>query len=262
LLPDNKALEKQLTTILRLGHKCFLDVDFDNNGNPTVSTMSELIKAYSKEKQGRLNGEDITAVEREENITNNQIYDHNKIQAEFPPPLQPEIPPPLAKDTQVQGGDFPIQQDTDLDEILEGDLQQQVSTQPRRNVGMYKDWPAEIRRLPIDGKEYELAFNVDVISDWEKPLPAISNTRYITKDFHPNQKFQKGFLAECYLLQDTWFDDPTCVSELLDHLKMDTWDRNRIYFNDIVNSRILKAHKSTKVNEDNSLFGTSTWGLF
>ncbi len=82
------------------------------------------------------------------------------------PPLQPEIPPPLAKDTQVSGGDFPTQQDADLDEILEGDLQQQVSNQPRWNVGTYKDGPAKIR-LPIDGKEYELAFNVDVINDWE-----------------------------------------------------------------------------------------------
>ncbi len=49
-LPDNKALEKQWTTTLRLGHECFLDVDFDNNRNPIVSTMSELIKVYFKKK--------------------------------------------------------------------------------------------------------------------------------------------------------------------------------------------------------------------
>ncbi len=125
-LPDNKALEKQWTMIVRLGHEYFLDVDFDNNGNPIVSTMSELIKAYSKEKQKRLIGEDITAIGREECSTNNQIYNHNESQAENPLPLQSEIPPPLAKDTQVPGGDFPIQQDADLDEVLEGDLQQQA----------------------------------------------------------------------------------------------------------------------------------------
>jgi hypothetical protein len=65
LLPDNKALEKQWTRILRREHECFLDVDLDNNRNPIVSTMSGLIKAYSKEKQKRLNGEDITAIGRE-----------------------------------------------------------------------------------------------------------------------------------------------------------------------------------------------------
>ena len=84
LLPDNKALGKQWTMILRLGHECFLDVDFDNNRTLIVSTTSELIKAYSEEKQRRLNGEDITAIDREEYSTNDQIYNHNKIQAEIP----------------------------------------------------------------------------------------------------------------------------------------------------------------------------------
>jgi hypothetical protein len=127
---------------------------------------------------------------------------------------------------------------------------------------MYKDGPAKICRLPIDGEEYELAFNVDVINDSEKPIPAISNTRCITKDFHPNQKFQKGFLAECYLLQDAWFDNPICISEQLDHLKMDTRDKDGIYFNDIVDPRILMARKSTKVNEGNPSVDTATRGPF
>ena len=81
--------------------------------------MSELIKAYSKEKQRRLNGEEITVIDREEYSTNDQIYNQNEIQAEIPPLLQPEILTPLAKDTQVSGGDIPIQQDTDIDEFLE-----------------------------------------------------------------------------------------------------------------------------------------------
>ncbi len=81
--------------------------------------MSELIKAYSKEKQRRLNGEEITVIDREEYSTNDQIYNQNEIQAEIPPLLQPEILTPLAKDTQVSGGDIPIQQDADIDEILE-----------------------------------------------------------------------------------------------------------------------------------------------
>jgi hypothetical protein len=93
-------------------------------------------------------------------------------------------------------------------------------------------------------------------------MQAISNTRCITKDFHPNQKFKKGFLAECYLLQDAWFDNPICIGELSDHLKMDTWDRDRINFNDIINPRILMARKSTKVIKDNPSFDTATRGPF
>jgi hypothetical protein len=68
--------------------------------------MSVTIKAYSKEKQRKLNGEDITAIDREEYSTNHQIYDYNKIQAEIPPSLQPGILPPLAKDALVPGGDW------------------------------------------------------------------------------------------------------------------------------------------------------------
>jgi hypothetical protein len=94
-------------------------------------------------------------------------------------------------------------------------------------------------------------------------MPVISNTRRIAKDFHPNQKFQKGFLAECHLLQDAWFEDPTCVSQLLDHLKLDTFDGGQgVYFNDIADPRILEAHNTQglKYNEDNPLFDTATRG--
>jgi hypothetical protein len=43
---------------------------------------------------------------------------------------------------------------------------------------------------------------------------------------------------------------------------MDTWDRDRIYFNDIINPRILQARKATKVNKDNPSFETATRGPF
>jgi hypothetical protein len=102
---------------------------------------------------------------------------------------------------------------------------------------------------------------IDEISNWEHPIPVISNTRCIAKDFHPNQKFQKGFLAECYLLQDAWFEDPTCVSQLSDHLKLDMFDGGQgVYFKDITNPRILEARKTQglKYNEDNPLFDTAT----
>jgi hypothetical protein len=60
---------------------------------------------------------------------------------------------------------------------------------------MYKDGQAKICRLLIDGKEYELAFNADVISDWEKPIPAISNTRHITTGLPSKSKVPKGVFS-------------------------------------------------------------------
>ncbi len=200
---------------MQLEYECFLNVDFDDNGNQIVPTMLDLIKAYSEEKNKRHDKiEPITAIDRE-------VYGRNNGQIEFqekiPPILPPTILPPLFNETQVPGGDIPDHQNADEEEIIEKVFQQKVSTRPKQNVGMYKDGPAKIRRLPIEGEEYELAFTIDVISDWERPIPVTSNTRRIAKDFHPNQKFQKGFLAECYLLQDAWFEDPTCVSQLSDH---------------------------------------------
>ncbi len=46
---------------------------------------------------------------------------------------------------------------------------------PKRNVGTYKDSPTKIRCLPIEGEEYEFAFNVNIISDWEQSVPAVLN---------------------------------------------------------------------------------------
>jgi hypothetical protein len=43
---------------------------------------------------------------------------------------------------------------------------------------------------------------------------------------------------------------------------MDMLDRDRIYFNAIVNPRILEARSSTKVNKDNPSFDTATRGPF
>ena len=108
--------------------------------------------------------------------------------------------------------------------------------------GRTKTAPQKNRRLPIEGEEYEFAFNVNVISNWEQPVPAVLNSRHVPKSFHAQHKIQKGYLAECYLLQDLWFGDPTCMSELSDHIRMDPWDDSKeIYFNEIADPRILEA---------------------
>ena len=49
------------------------------------------------------------------------------------------------------------------------------STRLRQNVGTYKDGPAIIRQLPINGESYDLAFNSHIISAWEHPVPAVAN---------------------------------------------------------------------------------------
>ncbi len=87
LLPDIATLDKQWRTVLRLGYECFLDIDFDDNGNPKVLTMLDLIKAYPEEKSKRQHKiEPITAIDRED-------YGRNDGQIEFHKEIPP-IPPP------------------------------------------------------------------------------------------------------------------------------------------------------------------------
>jgi hypothetical protein len=78
---------------------------------------------------------------------------------------------------------------------------------------LYKDGPAIIQQLPIKGESYDLAFNSNIVNNWENPVPAVANHGRTTK-CHPNQKITQSFLAECYLLQDNWFEDPTCMADI------------------------------------------------
>ena len=78
-----------------------------------------------------------------------------------------------------------------------------------------------------------------------------------------NKKIQQQFLAECYLLQDTWLSDSNCFTAFIDSIILDTWDTNEMYFNKIKDPCILAARAtSSKLNEDNPSFDTATRGPF
>jgi hypothetical protein len=83
---------------------------------------------------------------------------------------------------------------------------------PRRNVGNYKQGPAKIRRLPINGDEYDFSFSP--ISEWDQPVPIITNRGNIQTKYHPQQHIQKSFLVECYLLQGCWASDLDCIHQI------------------------------------------------
>jgi hypothetical protein len=136
------------------------------------------------------------------------------------------------------------------------------SGRPRRNVGTYKDGPAKIRRFPIDGESYELAYSSNTFLEPLHPVPAITNTAHCPLTYHPTEKVQKQFLAKCYFLQDKWFHDDDCISSLIAHMPVDTWDdgSNDVYFNDIADPRILaacSANKKATEMEDSPSFDTA-----
>jgi hypothetical protein len=97
-----------------------------------------------------------------------------------------------------------------------------------------------LRRLPIDKESYNFTFHANIISDWEHPVAAVAN-RGCVIEYHPQQKLPPHFLVKYYLLQDSWFDDPTCLAVMSEHLILDTWESDAYYFNDIPVPSLLAA---------------------
>ncbi len=107
-----------------------------------------------------------------------------------------------------------------------------ASGRPQCNVGDYKQGPAKIRRLPIDGEQYDFLFSV--INEWDQPVPVIANCANVQTKYHPQQCLQKSFLPECYLLQDCWTDYPECLHQIYSNVILDSWESNDIYMGDLL----------------------------
>jgi hypothetical protein len=77
-----------------------------------------------------------------------------------------------------------------------------------------------------------------------------------TLKYHPEEKLQQQFLAECCLLQDKWFINPDCFSSIADNMAIDTWDDGdeSCYFNEISDPQILEAcSKTSKAKETDNM---------
>jgi hypothetical protein len=164
----------------------------------------------------------------------------------------------------IPGGDtrnFPTGENINENEN-QGDNGFTSSGRPCQNVGTYKDGPAITLCLPIDDESYELAYDAILSNVCFHPVSTISNQGHFNA-YHPQQKIQQQFLEECYLLQDTWFSDPNCFTAFIDNIILDTWDTNEMYFDEIKDPHILEAcATSSKLNEDNPSFDTATRGPF
>jgi hypothetical protein len=136
-------------------------------------------------------------------------------------------------------------------------INQTESGCPCWNIGTYKNGPANIRNFPIEGESYDFAINF--ISNWEHPVPVVANRGQISEQFHHQHKINKGFLAKCYLLQDPWFEDPTCLTSLSNNLTLDSCKSDHPTFINILDPRILAAcTKTSKYNDDNPSFDAAT----
>jgi hypothetical protein len=97
--------------------------------------------------------------------------------------------------------------------------------------------------MQIKGEQYNFSFSV--ISDWEKPISVSSNHAQVQTNYHPKQRVHKSFLAECYLLQDSWIDDPDCLYHIYSNIFLDSWESNEVYIMELTDPRLLAACSST-----------------
>jgi len=170
-LSKDASVEQQWRNVLKLGYECFLDTDSDGDGNPILPKYGDLINDYIKAKSKREFTEP-SGLQREPAFDDyghqddHQVFegygtpdDHQDIQPVFSPPLS-TLDVDTLHGTQAPGGVNPITTGVHH----ENEPVATTEARPKRNVGTYKDGPVKICRLPIDGEEYEFAFNVNVIS--------------------------------------------------------------------------------------------------
>ncbi len=198
-------------------------MDFGTSNNPIMPPLADIVKMYETEKNLR----PITGLTHDifDDKTLPEFIDHTEI-------IDSGKDNPVGAPESILGGNCDGVRTTDPEaapegvfpaERLEGVPVGNADGRPkRRNVGTYKDGPVNVRKFPINGESYEFAFNINVINDWEHPIPAMNNRGHFSKHHHPTQKINKSFIADCYFMQEPWFEDPTCVSDISNYIAFDT----------------------------------------
>ncbi len=241
-LPSNQPLDQQWEKIFSLGCECYANIDYNENDQPILLPLSDIIRASREERITQPRPEPITPVDFnpifDEQYGNNKDafpdkHQHNpddinpvpgealndmtqadplhamNIPGGAPTTIPTKADIPFLRPIPIPGGDtcnFPTGENINGNEN-QGDNGFTSSGRPHQNVGTYKDSPAITRCLPIDNESYELAYDATLSNVCFHPVPAISNQGRFNA-YHPQQKIQQQFSAECYLLQNTWFSDP------------------------------------------------------
>ena len=147
-LSKDESIEQQWRNVLKLGYECFLDTDFDDDGNQILPKYGDLIKDYIEAKSKQELAEP-SGLERESALDINDQQDDHQAFDEYDPqddhqenqPLFPPPPPTLEVDT-LQGTQAP-RGDNPNTGVGQGETVVDVEAHPKRNVGTYKDGPAK-----------------------------------------------------------------------------------------------------------------------
>jgi hypothetical protein len=72
----------------------------------------------------------------------------------------------------------------------------------------------------------------------------------------------KSFLAECYLLQDSWINDPDCLFHIYSKVILDSWESNEVYIMEITDLQLLAACSSASKHKEDNPSWTAKKGPF
>jgi len=101
-------------------------------------------------------------------------------------------------------------------------------SRPSRTTKTWKDGPANIRKFPIDGEEYDFSFH-NIID----PTATMLSCRGLSTSQPPPQRVTKQSLHECTLLQQHWTDEKAYhnyfLMDLNDHHLVDNISDPRVY---------------------------------
>jgi hypothetical protein len=90
-----------------------------------------------------------------------------------------------------------------------------------------------------------------------------ANHAQVHTNYHPKQRVHKSFLVECYLLYDSWINDPDSLFHIYSIVILDSWESNEVYIMEITDPGLLAACSSaSKQNKDYLSWDTATKGPF
>jgi hypothetical protein len=179
----------------------FAEMDYDKDGDPILPQLSDIIKTFEDKREQQLT--QIPFHTGFDQFHGGVQYDNSASTpahiTAVPPnqnqdPFHPGVP---RNDNDVTGGDVEHHGNNAVpgidtpNAVPGGDSAVAANGRPRRNIGSYKDGPAKICRLPIDGKSYELAYPTEAPFSCLYPVLAISKKAGRPSNYHPNEKMQK-----------------------------------------------------------------------
>jgi hypothetical protein len=233
-IPKGISLHDQWSSILQFDHDCFCDIDNDltTDGGPPLP--QDFVDWFDNpEHIGAAPIDPITADETpaiQLDAPNPYVHDHD---------TDPDKITNPEGDNESEGGALAPEGHNES----EGD----AFERPSRNMKSWKDGPANIRKFPIDGEEYDFTFTAQNILD--PAVPLITSRGLVKPPQQPLQRITKSFLHDSVLMQRAWTQSTAQHTYFL----MDVDSPTHV---DIISDpRVLEAYAGkSKYNDDNPSF--------